>query len=201
MQRISGPMGESHKEDIVGLYKDISRNAPSPMPQEVIEMRASTLAHDLGSLHVLLAVWNQRSAARGKVHAALLIDARDRFRQTQLLVDEDSFATELPESLLRMAATSELALSFKRFGFLLTDKDTQVLQRLEVIARDKLKQHTNYVPLPLDPNYPGFGSANLAYFSAPFNAFYGAPNSRRPQHPDLDFLLSPGITHRVSEFE
>lgn len=201
MQRINGPMQKSHKEGIVDLYKNISSNASSPMPHEVIEMRASTLAQDLGSLHVLFAVWNRHTEVRGKVHAALVIDARDRFRQTQLLVDENSLASGLPESLLRMAATSELALSFKRFGFLLSDKDTQVLQRLEAVAQDKLKRHTPYVTLPLDPNYPGFGSANLAYFSAPFSAFYGEPGSRRPQHPDLDFFLSPGTTHRVSEFE
>lgn len=195
MRKIHGSMQESHKEGIVGLYKGISQTVSATMPQEIIEMRASTLAHDLESLHVLFAV------VRDKVHAALLIDARDRFRQTQLLADKDSFATSLPESLLRIAATSELALSFKRFGFLLSDQDTQILERLQMMARDKLKRHTNYVSLPFDPHYPGFGSANLAYFSAPFDAFYGEPGSSRPQHVGLDFLYSPGVTQRVSEHD
>jgi len=171
------------------------------MPSEVIESRADALAQELESLHVFLAVEHERARVSGGVRAALVIDARDNFRQTQLLAERVSFATTLPESLFRMAATSELALSFKRFGFLLSDHDEQMLQRLRTMTGNKLLQCTPHISLPLHPHYPGFGSANIAYFSAPFSAFYGEPGSRRPHYPDLDFLFFPGVTQRMSELE
>lgn len=201
MRRIDCPIAEDHKVDIIGLYRNACKSTFSSVPQEVIDKKIWGLVHDLGSLHVLLAVQKEHQKVRGKVRGALLVDARDSLLQTQLLIDTDYPEHGLPELLFGKASISIMALSFKRFGFLLSDQETNTLQGLQRMIRDELKQRSPYIPLLFDPDYPGLGSANLAYFSAPFSAFYGIDKPYTSQSADLDFLFSSGVTRGVSELD
>ena len=199
MHRVDGKKQEHLKRGVVSLYEEACRGSRPPMPGEIIESRVQDLNRDFGSLHAVIAVQKQSHQVQEKVQGALLLDGRDGLRCTQVLVDKDFESSDLPRLLFHKATMSKLAFGIRNFGFLLSDQDTHTLQQFQNITRSRVQQLTPYTSLLFDPGKPELGSANLAYFWAPFDAFYEAARSSRSRLEDFDFFFSHGVTLQASE--
>lgn len=194
MHRVNEKKQEHLKRGVVSLYEEACRGSRPPMPGEIIESRVQDLNRDFSSLHAVIAVQRESHQVQEKVQGALLLDGRDGLRCTQILVNKDLQDSDLPGLLFHKATISKLAFGIRNFGFLLSDQDAHTLRLFQNITRSRVQQLTPYISLPFDPGKPELGSVNLAYFWAPFDAFYEAARSSRSRLEDFEFFFSHGAT-------